>query len=60
MKRDSALLFLLIAVFSVFNFLLSGLISTKMKRKAKDFLPDPALTLKQAFFLCLILAIALQ
>jgi hypothetical protein len=41
---DSAFLFLLLAVFSGFNSLLSALISSKSK--AKDFFPDPDLALK--------------
>jgi hypothetical protein len=59
---DSAFLFLLLAVFSGFNYscLLSALISSKRKRKAKDFFPGPGLASKQAFFCCLNLTIALQ
>jgi hypothetical protein len=59
---DSAflVLFLLLAVFSGFNHLLSAFISSKMKRKAKDLFPGSALASKQAFFCCLNLAIALQ
>jgi hypothetical protein len=41
---DSAFLFLLLAVFSGFNCILSALISSK--RKAKDFFPGPALASK--------------
>jgi hypothetical protein len=56
------MLFLLLAVFSGFNCLLSELISSKRKRKAKDFIPGPALASKQAllFFCCLNLGIAQQ
>jgi hypothetical protein len=59
-RMDSPFLFLLLAVFSGFNFLLSALISSK--RKVKDFFPVPALASNQAlFFFCrLNLAIALQ
>jgi hypothetical protein len=42
--RDSAFLdftFLLLAVFSGFTCLLSALISSKRKKKAKDLLPIP-------------------
>jgi hypothetical protein len=55
---DSAFLFLLLAVFSGFNCLLSPFISSK--RKAKDFFQVSSLPSKQAFFFCLKLAIALQ
>jgi hypothetical protein len=41
---DSAFLFLLLAVFSGFNCLLSALISSK--KKAKDFFPGPAFVSK--------------
>jgi hypothetical protein len=44
---DSAFLFLLLALISGFNFLLSALISSK--RKAKAFFLGPALASKQAF-----------
>jgi hypothetical protein len=47
-RMDSAFLFLLLAVFSGFNCILSALISSK--RKAKDYFPGPALASKQAFF----------
>jgi hypothetical protein len=59
---DSAFLFLflLLAVFSGFNCLLSALISSKMKHEAKDFFPDPDLASKQASLCCLNLAFALQ
>jgi hypothetical protein len=63
-RMDSAflVLFLLLAVFSGFNYLLSALISSKRKRKDKDFFPGPALASKQAllYFCCLNLAIALK
>jgi hypothetical protein len=55
---DSAFLYLLLAVFSGFNCLLSALISSK--NKAEYFFTGPALASKQAFFYCLNLAIALQ
>jgi hypothetical protein len=57
---DSAFLFLLLVVFSGFNFLLSALITSK--KEAKDYFPGSALASKQAlfFFCCLNLAIALQ
>jgi hypothetical protein len=45
-RMDSAFLFLLLAVFSGFNCLLTASISSKTKRKAKDFFPDPALASK--------------
>jgi hypothetical protein len=59
---DSAFLFLLLAVFSGFNCLLSALISSKRNEKANKFFPGPALASKQAlfFFYCLNLAISLQ
>jgi hypothetical protein len=44
-SMDSAFLFLLLAVVSGFNCLLSALVSTKSK--AKDFFPGPALSSKQ-------------
>jgi hypothetical protein len=50
---DSVFLFLLLAVFSDFYYLLSELISSKRQRKAKDFFPGPSLASKQAFFCCL-------
>jgi hypothetical protein len=58
--QPSLVLFLQLAVFSGFNFLLSVLFS--LKRKAKDFFPGTDLASKQAlfFFCCLNLAIALQ
>jgi hypothetical protein len=43
-RMDSDSLFLLLAVFSGFNCLLSALISSK--RKAKDYFPGPALASK--------------
>jgi hypothetical protein len=43
-RMDSVFLFLMLAVFSGFNFLLSALIS--LKSKAKDFFPVPALVSK--------------
>jgi hypothetical protein len=46
---DSAFLLSLLAFFSVFNYLLSALISSKSKKKAKDFFPSPALASKLAF-----------
>jgi hypothetical protein len=51
-RMDSAFIFLLLAVFSGFNcsFLLSALISSKKKRKAKDLFLGPALASKKAFF----------
>jgi hypothetical protein len=56
-RMDSAflVLFLLLAVFSGFNCLLSTLVSSKRKMKAKDFFPGSALASKQAllFFCCL-------
>jgi hypothetical protein len=55
--RDSVFLFLLLAIFSGFNCILSALMSSKRKRKAKDFFPGPALASKKAFFCCLNLAI---
>jgi hypothetical protein len=61
---DSAflVLFLLLAVFSGFNRLLSALISSKRKHEAKDFFLGPALASNHAFFfLCFLnLTIALQ
>jgi hypothetical protein len=45
-RMDSAFLFLLLAVFSGFNCLLSELISSKRTRKAKYFFPGPALASK--------------
>jgi hypothetical protein len=45
-RMDSAFLFLLLAVFSGFNCLLSALISSKRARKPKDFFPGPALASK--------------
>jgi hypothetical protein len=54
------ILFLLLAIFSGFNRLLSALISLKRNRNAKEFFPGPALASKKAFFCCLKLAIALQ
>jgi hypothetical protein len=45
-RMDSAFLFLLLAVFSGFNCLLSALISSKRQRKAKDFFPGSALASK--------------
>jgi hypothetical protein len=45
-RMDSAFLFLLLAVFSGFNYLLSALISSKRTRKAKDFFLGPALSSK--------------
>jgi hypothetical protein len=59
---DSAflVLFLLLAIFSGFNCLLSALISSKRQRKAKDFSPSPALASELTYFCCLNLAIALQ
>jgi hypothetical protein len=56
------MIFLLLAVFSGFNCLLSALISLKRKNKVKDFFPGPALASNQAllFFCCLNLATALQ
>jgi hypothetical protein len=47
-RMDSAFLFLMLAVFSGFNCLLSALISSKRNRKAKDFFPGSALASKQA------------
>jgi hypothetical protein len=60
MNPSSSFLFLLLAVISVFNFLLSELIILKKKRNAKEFFPDAALVSKQAFFCCLNLKIVLQ
>jgi hypothetical protein len=63
-RMDSAflVLFLLVAVFSGFNFLLIALISSKRKQLARGFLQGPALDSKQAllFFFYLNLAIALH
>jgi hypothetical protein len=42
-RSNSAFLFLLLASLSGFNCLLGALISSKRKRKAKDFFPGPAL-----------------
>jgi hypothetical protein len=47
-SMDSALIFLLLTVFSHFNCLLNALFSSK--RKAKDYFPAPALASKQNFF----------
>jgi hypothetical protein len=57
---DSAFLFLLLAVFSGFNCILSALISSNSKGKAKDFSPGPDLASKQDFFSYLKLVVALQ
>jgi hypothetical protein len=57
---DSSFLFFLLAVFSGFNCLLSALISSKRKMKAKDFFLGPVFASKQALFCCLNLAIAQQ
>jgi hypothetical protein len=61
-RMDSALLFLLLSVFSGFNYMLSALISSKRKQNAKDLFPSPALASKKAllFFCCLNFKIALQ
>jgi hypothetical protein len=61
-RMDSAflVLFLLLAVFSGFNCLLSALIYSKRTRKAKDIYLGPTLFSKQAFFCYLNLAISLQ
>jgi hypothetical protein len=47
-RMDSVFLFLLLVVFSGFNFLLSALISSKMK--PKDIFPYPDLASKPGFF----------
>jgi hypothetical protein len=59
-KQDSAFHFLMLEVFSGFNWLLSASICSKRKRTAKEFFPGQDLVSKQAFFCCLTLAIALQ
>jgi hypothetical protein len=55
---DAAFVFLLLAVFSVFNCHLGALITSKMK--TKDYFLGPALASKQALFRCLNLVIALK
>jgi hypothetical protein len=56
--RDSAFLFMLLAVFSGLYCFLSAFISSK--KKAKEFFPDQALASKRAFFCSLNLAIVLR
>jgi hypothetical protein len=60
-RMDSAFLvhFLLVAVFSGFNCLLSALISSKRKQQANYFFPGLSLASKQGFFCYLNLTIAL-
>jgi hypothetical protein len=50
-RMDSAFLFLLLAVFSGFNYLLSALISSKRKRKAKRLLSGSSFGFKASLFL---------
>jgi hypothetical protein len=59
-RSDSVFLFLPLAVFSGFNCHLCSLISSKRKRKAKDFFMGSAMASKRAFFCYLVLEITLQ